>query len=80
MKTLTATEVRKKLLHLLNEVVETHEPVKITGNRSNAVLISEEDYRSIMETLYLSSIPGMQESIGKGMNTPLKTTDKKLEW
>ncbi len=80
MKTLTATEARKDIYRLLDEASETHQPIQITGKRSNAVLVSEEDWRAIQETLYLSSIPGMQESIVEGMNTSLEETDEELDW
>ncbi|MEX0685842.1 MAG: type II toxin-antitoxin system Phd/YefM family antitoxin [Balneolales bacterium] len=80
MKTLTATQARKELYRLLNEASETHEPIQITGKKTNAVLISEDDWRSIQETLYLSSIPGMQESIIEGLRTPVKNTGEELDW
>lgn len=80
MKTLTATQARKEIYRLLDEASETHEPIQITGKRTNAVLISEDDWRSIQETLYLSSIPGMQESIIKGLKTPIEETDEELDW
>ncbi|MBO6586154.1 MAG: type II toxin-antitoxin system Phd/YefM family antitoxin [Gracilimonas sp.] len=80
MKTLTATQARKDIYRLLDEASDTHQPIQITGKRSNAVLISEDDWRSIQETLYLSSIPGMQESIAEGMNTPLEETEDELDW
>lgn len=80
MKTLTATQARKEIYRLLDEVSETHEPIQITGKRTNAVLISEDDWRSIQETLYLSSIPGMQESIIEGLQTPVEETDEELDW
>lgn len=80
MKTLTATQARKDIYRLLDEASDTHEPIQITGKRSNAVLISEDDWRAIQETLYLSSIPGMQESITEGLNTPLEETDEELDW
>ena len=80
MKTITATQARKEIYRLLDEASDTHKPIQITGKRSNAVLISEGDWRSIQETLYLASIPGMQESIIKGMETPLKETDEELDW
>jgi antitoxin YefM len=63
----------------LDEASETHEPIQITGKRTNAVLISD-DWRSIQETLYLSSIPGMQESIIEGLQTPVEETDEELDW
>ncbi len=80
MKTLTATQARKEIYRLLDEASETHEPIQITGKRTNAVLISEGDWRSIQETLYLSSIPGMQESIIEGLQTPIEETDEELDW
>ena len=78
MKTLTATQARKDIYRLLDETSDTHQPIQITGKRSNAILISEEDWRAIQETLYLSSIPGMQDSIRKGINTPLDQTEEEL--
>jgi antitoxin YefM len=80
MKTLTATQARKEIYRLLDEASDTHEPIQITGKRSNAVLISEEDWRSIQETLYLTTIPGMQESIAEGLQTPLDETEDELDW
>ncbi|KPP97121.1 MAG: toxin-antitoxin system RelB family antidote component [Bacteroidetes bacterium HLUCCA01] len=80
MKTITATQARKDIYRLLDEASETHEPVHISGKRSNAVLLSEEDWRAIQETLYLSSIPGMAASIVEGLNTPLEETDEELDW
>jgi len=50
------------------------------GKRSNAVLIAEEDWRSIQETLYLMSIPGMRASIRKGLGEPLRKASKKPGW
>ena len=80
MPTLTATDARANLYKLLDQVADSHEPVLITGKRTNAVLISEDDWRSIEETLYLLSIPGMRESIIEGMNTPIDDTSDELEW
>jgi len=80
MKTISATQARKEIYRLLDEASETHEPIHISGKRSNAVLISEDDWRAIQETLYLTSIPGMQESIIEGLNTPIEETDEELDW
>jgi antitoxin YefM len=80
MTTIKATEARAKLYKLLDETAESHEPIQITGKRSNAVLISEEDWRSIQETLYLLSIPGMRESIRKGLKTPVEKCSEKPGW
>lgn len=80
MATLSASEARKRLYNLVDEVKETHEPVQIIGKRSSAVLVSEEDWRAIEETLYLASMPGMRESIKKGLKTPVDKCDKELKW
>ena len=80
MTTLTATEARAKLYKLLDQAASSHEPVQITGKRGNAVLIAEEDWRAIQETLYLLSIPGMRESIRKGLKTPVEKCSKGIKW
>ncbi len=80
MTTLNATEARSKLYKLIDETSETHEPIVITGKRGNAVLISEEDWKSINETLYLVSIPGMVESIREGMEEKIESCSEELDW
>lgn len=80
MTTLTATEARKCLYSLVDDVAESHAPVQIVGKRNSAVLISEEDWRAIQETMYLTSVPGMRESIQEGMKTPLTECDEELDW
>ncbi len=80
MTTLNATEARANLYSLIDEASNTHKPIRITGKRSNAVLLSEEDWNAINETLYLISIPGMRESIQEGMKTELEECDKELTW
>ncbi|MBI4676412.1 MAG: type II toxin-antitoxin system Phd/YefM family antitoxin [Elusimicrobia bacterium] len=80
MTTLTASAARARLYKLLDQTAESHEPVQITGRRCSAVLIAEEDWRSIQETLYLLSIPGMRESIREGLKTPIKKCAKRLVW
>ena len=80
MRTITVTSARSNLYKLIDETTDGHEPIYITGKRSNAVLISEEDWRSIQETLYLSSISGMTDSIREGLNTPIDECSEELEW
>ena len=80
MATLTATEARSKLYKLIDDATESHKPITITGKRSNAVLLSEEDWNAIQETLFLLSIPGMRESVRDGLQTPLSKCKKRLEW
>mgnify|MGYP000252625831 FL=1 len=72
MSTLNATEARSKLYSLIDETTETHEPILITGKRGNAVLLAEEDWRAVTESLFLVSIPGMRESIQEGINTKIE--------
>lgn len=80
MATLTATEARSKLYKLIDDAAESHKPITITGKRANAVLLSEEDWNAIQETLYLLSVPGMRESIRDGLKTPLSKCKKRLDW
>jgi antitoxin YefM len=80
MTTITATEARKRLYNLVDDVAESHKPVQIVGKRNSAVLVSEEDWQAVQETLYLTSIPGMRESIQEGLKTPVEECDEKLKW
>jgi prevent-host-death family protein len=80
MKSITASQARSNLYRLIDDTIDSSEPVQITGRRGNAVLVSEEDWRSIQETMYLLSIPGMRESIVEGMNTPLDECVSELDW
>ena len=80
MTTITATQARAELFQLLDKTASSHEPVQITGKRNNAVLISEEDWRAIQETLYLISIPGIRESLREGLKTPLTKCRKTIDW
>ena len=80
MSTLTATEARKRLYTLVDDVAESHDSIQIVGKRNSAVLVSEEDWRAIQETLYLTSIPEMRESIRDGLKTPIEECEEKLDW
>lgn len=80
MTTFNATEARSKLYALIDETTETHQPIVITGKRGNAVLVAEEDWKAINETLHLLSVPGMRESIQDGMAANLDDCDKELDW
>ena len=80
MSTITASAARTKLYRLIDEAAKSHHPVTITGKRSNAVLVSEDDWNAIQETLYLSGIPGMRESIIEGMKSPIFECKKELDW
>lgn len=80
MTSVPVTQARANLYKLLDEAADSHEPIQITGKRSNAVLVSEGDWRGIQETLYLLSIPGMRDSIRKGMAEPLSKSSSKPGW
>jgi prevent-host-death family protein len=80
MNTLTASEARANLYRLIDQTVESHEPIIITGKRSSAVLLSAEDWSAIQETLYLLAVPSMRESIKAGMAEPLAKSSKAPKW
>jgi antitoxin YefM len=80
MTTVTASKARANLYKLIDQAEASHRPIQITGKRTNAVLVSEDDWRSMEETVYLLSIPGMRESLLKGMKEPLNKGVKKLSW
>jgi antitoxin YefM len=80
MTTIKVSEARDRLGRLVDEAAASHEPILITGKKANAVLVSEEDWRAIQETLYLFAIPGMRESIREGLQTPVEECAKELDW
>ncbi|MBM3312452.1 MAG: type II toxin-antitoxin system Phd/YefM family antitoxin [Candidatus Aminicenantes bacterium] len=80
MTVLKASAARAALYRLIDEAARSHEPILISGKRSNAVLLSEDDWRSIQETLYLLSIPGMRDSIVDGLKTPVSKCVRKISW
>ncbi len=80
MTNITVTKARASLYKLLDKIANSHEEIHIKGKRSSAVLISEEDWKSIQETLYLLSIPGMRESIKEGLETPIEECSEDPDW
>ncbi len=80
MGSINITSARKDLFRIVESVNQTHEPIEITGKKGNAILVGEEDWRSITETLFLISIPGMRESIIEGMKEPISELPEKLDW
>jgi PHD/YefM family antitoxin component YafN of YafNO toxin-antitoxin module len=80
MKNLTATEARKNLYRLIDEVTVTSEPIQITGKRSSAILIARDDWEALQDTVHLLSIPGMRESIREGLETPIEDCVEELDW
>lgn len=80
MNDFNASEARDRLYRLIDEVAESEEPIRISGKRNSAVLISQENWDAIQETLFLLSIPGMRESIREGMDEPIDQLDDDLDW
>jgi prevent-host-death family protein len=80
MKAITVTQARKRLYGLVDEVVESHEPLRIVGKRHSVVLLDADEWEALEETRYLESIPGMRESIVEGMRTPLDQCSEEIEW
>lgn len=80
MTAISASEARANLYRLIDETASSHQPLLISGKRNKAVLVSEEDWAAIQETLFLLSVPGMRESIREGMNTPVDECSQDLDW
>jgi antitoxin YefM len=80
MQTFNATEARANLDRLIDETSVSHEPIVITSKRGNAVLLAEDDWNAINETLYLVSIPKMRESIREGMQQSIDEAATELDW
>ncbi|MEZ7859173.1 MAG: type II toxin-antitoxin system Phd/YefM family antitoxin [Porticoccaceae bacterium] len=80
MTTVNVTEARANLYKLIDDTTVNHEPVVITGKRGNAVLLAEDDWKAINETLHLLSVPGMRESILEGMQESIDSAATELNW
>lgn len=80
MTTFSAKKASEELVRLIALVGQSHEPIEIAGQEGNAVLLAEEDWRAIQETLYLSSIPGMAQSIREGMDASEDDCVQELDW
>ena len=76
------TNFRKDIFGLLEQTIKYNEPINISTKDGNAVVISEDDYRGLVETLYFSSLPGMKETIVDGLRTPLEECipEDEVEW
>jgi antitoxin YefM len=77
---LSVNEAQSQLPELIDAVSQSHQPIIIVGESSNAVLLSESDWTAIQETVHLLSIPGMRESIRDGLATPIEECSSELEW
>ena len=76
------TNFRKNIFNILEQTIKHNEPVNVITKDGNAVILSEEDYNALMETVYLSSIPSQREKIIEGLNTPLEECllENEVEW
>ena len=79
-KVMTVSQVRADIYNIMDETALTHEPILITGKRTNAVMLSQEDWNAIQETLYLNSISNMASSIKESMNAPDSEFSEDIEW
>jgi len=79
-KVMSVSQVRADIYNVMDETALTHEPVLITGKRNNVVMISQEDWNAIEETLYLNNIPNMVSSIQEAMNAPDSEFSETVEW
>jgi len=79
MPILSATEARSKLYRLIDQASLLYEPIVITGKRGSAVLLSEDDWLAIQETMHLLNIPGMRESVREGLAAPIADCKEELD-
>ncbi len=79
-KVMTVSQARTNIYKIMDETAQTHQPIMITGKRNNVVMLSEEDWNAIEETLYLNSIPGMASSIKEAMDAPNSEFSEDIEW
>lgn len=82
MTNVNVTNFRKDIYELLEQTIKFNEPINISTKNGNAVVLSEEDYRGLMETVYLLDIPNMKEKLLEGKNTPIEEclTEEEVEW
>lgn len=80
MTAISITKARANLYRLVDQANEESQTITITGKRGNAVLIGEDDWSAIQETLYLNSIPGMSQSIIKADQEGIEAASDRLDW
>ena len=82
MTNINVTNFRKDIYELLEQTIKFNEPINITTKNGNAVVISEEDYNGLMETVYLLNAPGMKEKLLKGKETKIEDSvaEEEVEW
>lgn len=82
MLTTTVTNFRKDIYNLLEQTIKFNEPVKVSTKNGNAVVLSEDEYNGMVETLYLYSVPELKEQLKKDMNAPLSefVSEDEVDW
>ncbi|WP_321779536.1 type II toxin-antitoxin system Phd/YefM family antitoxin [Sulfurimonas sp.] len=79
-KVMTVSQARINIYKIMDETAQTHQPIMITGKRNNVVMLCEEDWNAIEETLFLNAIPGMATSIKEAMDAPNSEFSEDIEW
>ena len=80
IKQLKLEDVEANFEQVLDDVLVSGGPIKIVKEAGNAILVSEEVWRGLTETLSLMAIPGMRDSICSGMSQPIADTATGLDW
>lgn len=68
MTNINITSFRKDIYKLLDNAIKYNEPINVSTKNGNAIILSEEDYNSLIETLYIESVPGLKKEILKRAN------------
>jgi len=80
LKTVSVKDASDNLPDLIENTIAKCEPVLISGENRNAVLMAESDWLAMNETLHLLSVPGMRDAIQSGLSENLESTSKELKW
>ena len=80
MDTINVTNARKNLYRIIKSISDSHEPIHVSGKNGSVVIIAEEDWKAIEETLFLTTDPKLRKSIIDGMNEPIEKCSEKLDW
>lgn len=76
------TNFRKKIYELLEQTIKYNEPINVSTKNGNAIILSEEDYNNLIETIYISSIPGLKDDIIEGLKEPVEecVDEDEVKW
>ena len=79
-KIMSASQARANIYKLIDETAQSHEPILITGKRNNVVMLSQEDWNAIEETIYLNAVPELAKSIQDSMSASNDEFSENVEW